>query len=59
MDIDLITTNDLHGFIAEQDAYFMNPMHPPKIIGGSGLYRYIKENIQTENSHIIVMLISE
>ena len=48
MDIDLITTNDLHGFIAEQDAYFMNPMHPPKIIGGSGLYRYIKENIQTE-----------
>ena len=53
MDVDLITTNDLHGFIAEQDAYFMNPMHPPKIIGGSGLYRYIKENIQPENSFIV------
>ena len=25
--IDLITTNDLHGFIAEQDASFMNPLN--------------------------------
>ena len=51
--IDLITTNDLHGFIAEQDASFMNPMHPPKIIGGSGLYRYIEENVERENSLIL------
>ena len=45
MDVDLLTTNDLHGFIAEQYAYFMNPHNPPKIIGGSGLYKYIDENI--------------
>jgi len=51
--IDLVTTNDLHGFIAEQDAYFMNPMHPPKIIGGSGFYKYIKENINSSHSIIL------
>ena len=45
MDIDLLTTNDLNGFIAEQHAYFMNPNHPPKIIGGSGLYKYVNDNI--------------
>ena len=28
--IDVITTNDLHGFLGEQDAYFMNPNFPPK-----------------------------
>jgi 2',3'-cyclic-nucleotide 2'-phosphodiesterase (5'-nucleotidase family) len=53
MDIDLLTTNDLHGFIAEQSAYFMNPNHPPKIIGGSGLYRYIEQNINKERALIL------
>tara|TARA_B110000263_G_scaffold40646_1_gene32392 strand:+ start:5524 stop:7416 length:1893 start_codon:yes stop_codon:yes gene_type:complete len=41
--IDVITTNDLHGFLGEQDAYFMNPNFPPKIVGASALYKYIKD----------------
>ena len=41
--IDVITTNDLHGFLGEQDAYFMNPNFPPKILGASALYKYIKD----------------
>lgn len=41
--INLITTNDLHGVIYEQDATFMNPEYPPRILGGSALYAYIKE----------------
>ena len=53
MDIDLITTNDLHGFIAEQYAYFMNPNNPPKIIGGSGLFNYINNNIDKKRSLIL------
>ena len=53
IDIDLITTNDLHGFIAEQHAYFMNPNNPPKIIGGSGLFKYINNNIDKKKSIIL------
>ena len=34
--IDLITTNDIHGVIQDQKAYFMNPQYPPNIIGGAG-----------------------
>ena len=44
--IDVITTNDLHGFLGEQDAYFMNPNFPPKILGASALYKYIKDIIK-------------
>jgi len=51
--VDLVTTNDLHGAIAEQNAYFMNPQYPPKLIGGSGLYKYIKDNINTDKSLIV------
>ena len=45
INIDLITTNDLHGVIPEQKAYFMNPQFPPTIIGSAGFYNYINENI--------------
>ena len=41
--IDIITTNDIHGFIDEQKASFINPNHPPIIIGGSGFIRYVNE----------------
>ena len=50
--VDLITTNDMHGGIAEQNAYFMNPNHPPKIIGGAGFYEYVKKNSNPNNSLI-------
>ena len=41
--IDLITTNDIHGVIQDQKAYFMNPQYPPNITGGAGFYKYINE----------------
>ena len=53
MKVDLITTNDLHGSISEQMAYFMNPQFPPKIIGGSGFYNYLNKNIDREKSLIV------
>ena len=34
--IDVITTNDLHGSLDLQKAYFINPSNPPDIIGASG-----------------------
>jgi 2',3'-cyclic-nucleotide 2'-phosphodiesterase (5'-nucleotidase family) len=40
----------MHGFIGEQNAYFMNPNFPPKIIGGSAFYRYV-ENIKNALSN--------
>ncbi len=40
--INVITTNDIHGVIDEQDAYFMNPNFPPKIMGGSAYFEYVR-----------------
>ena len=40
--INVLTTNDLHGFLGEQKAVFMNPNFPPKIIGSSATYKYVK-----------------
>ena len=53
LQVDLITTNDLHGSISEQMAYFMNPQFPPTIIGGAGFYKYINDNIDKNNSIIL------
>ena len=50
INIDLITTNDLHGAIPEQKAYFMNPQFPPIIIGAAGFYNYMNKNIDQEKS---------
>ena len=47
--IDVITTNDMHGFINAQDALFMNPNFPPKIMGGAAFYEYIN-NIKDKSS---------
>ena len=47
---DVITTNDMHGFINEQDALFMNPNFPPKIVGGAAFIEYI-DNVQTNLSN--------
>ena len=41
--IDLVTTNDIHGVIQDQKAYFMNPQYPPNIVGGAGFYKYINK----------------
>ena len=47
--IDVITTNDMHGVLNVQDALFMNPNFPPKIMGGAALYEYIN-NIKEKSS---------
>ena len=45
--IDVITTNDLHGSLDLQKAYFINPSNPPDIIGGSGFSYYV-DNLRYE-----------
>lgn len=53
--IDLITTNDIHGVINEQTAYFMNPEFPPNIVGGAAFYKYVNE-LKKENSDNLLIL---
>ena len=50
--VDLITTNDMHGFIFQQNAYFMNPQFPPTIIGAAGFYEYVEKNSNNGKSLI-------
>ncbi|MAV65248.1 MAG: hypothetical protein CMG00_08675 [Candidatus Marinimicrobia bacterium] len=51
--IDVITTNDLHGSISDQKAVFMNPSHPPDIVGGAGLYKYSLD-VRNESSSLLL-----
>tara|TARA_Y100001970_G_scaffold162665_3_gene198835 strand:+ start:408 stop:2261 length:1854 start_codon:yes stop_codon:yes gene_type:complete len=54
--IDLITTNDIHGVVQKQKAYFMNPEYPPTIIGGAGFYKYItdyRDKSNQDNSIVV------
>jgi len=39
----LMWTNDLHGHIAPEGAYFLNPNFPPPLGGGASAARYIKQ----------------
>ncbi len=41
--IQLVTTNDLHGVIGEQDATFMNPSYPPRMTGGAAINKYVDD----------------
>ena len=41
--INIVTTNDIHGMLADQKADFMNPNFPPLIIGAAGFQKYIKD----------------
>ena len=52
--IEIITTNDLHGNIAPQKAWFMNPGFPPDIVGGAGLIKYIEQSRNISDSEILV-----
>ena len=52
--VEIITTNDLHGNIAPQKAWFMNPSFPPDIVGGAGLIKYIKQSRNISESEILV-----
>ena len=33
--IHLVTTNDIHGSIAEDKAYWLNPEYPPDMVGAA------------------------
>lgn len=53
--IDLITTNDIHGVINEQTAYFMNPEFPPNIVGGAAFYKYVKEMKKDNSDNLLIL----
>ena len=52
--VEIITTNDLHGNIAPQKAWFMNPSFPPDIVGGAGLIKYIDQSRSISDSEILI-----
>ena len=41
--IHLLATNDIHGTLAEDKAYWLNQEYPPDLIGAAGFSKYIKE----------------
>ena len=54
--IDVVTTNDLHGSLDLQKAYFINPSNPPDIIGGSGFSYYVDNlRYELEGSSILLL----
>ena len=54
--LDVITTNDMHGAIHAQEAHFINPNHPPTIIGGSGFIHYVNNLREELNNDKILLL---
>ena len=56
--VNLITTNDLHGQIVGQKAWFMNPEYPPDILDGSALYSYIqklRQDVSSTNEDVLLL----
>ena len=53
--IQIITTNDIHGMLGDQDAVFMNPNFPPKIIGAAGYQKYVEDLRESMNSKDILI----
>ena len=53
--IDLITTNDIHGAVDKQTAYFMNPEYPPTIIGGAGFYKYLEDLKKDDSINTLIL----
>ena len=54
--IDIVTTNDLHGSLDLQKAYFINPSNPPDIIGASG-FSYYMNNLRDEVKENPILLL--
>ena len=54
LSIEIISTNDLHGNIAPQKAWFMNPNFPPDIVGGAGLKYYVQESRKISDEEILI-----
>ena len=53
--IQIITTNDIHGMLGDQDAVFMNPNFPPKIVGAAGYQKYVKDLESSMNSEDVLI----
>jgi endonuclease/exonuclease/phosphatase family metal-dependent hydrolase len=53
--IDLITTNDIHGVVNQQTAYFMNPEFPPNIVGGAAFYKYVNELKSSSSDNLLIL----
>ena len=53
--IQIITTNDIHGMLGDQDAVFMNPDFPPKIIGAAGYQKYVEDLKRSMNSKDVLI----
>ena len=47
----------MHGFLNEQDALFMNPNFPPKIMGGAAFIEYVNKIKVKSSSGLDDMLI--
>ena len=52
--INVVTTNDIHGMLAEQEATFMNPNFPPTIIGAAGFETYLQDLQEIENDFLLL-----
>jgi endonuclease/exonuclease/phosphatase family metal-dependent hydrolase len=58
INIHLITTNDIHGAITEDKAYWMNPEYPPDMVGGAGFSKYvddIREEAINHNEGVLLL----
>ena len=51
-------SNDVHGGIAEQDAEFLNPDFPPRLAGGSAVYRMVESyrEMARKDDDIVLLL---
>ena len=52
--IDVITTNDFHGSLPPQKAWFMNPNFAPDIMGAAGILKYVQEIEEYSDSEILI-----
>ena len=53
--IDVLTTNDIHGVINQQTAYFMNPEYPPNIVGGAAFYKYVHDLKKDDADNLLIL----
>ncbi|MAJ45561.1 MAG: hypothetical protein CMF96_12585 [Candidatus Marinimicrobia bacterium] len=56
--IHIITTNDLHGVISPQKAYFMNPNFPPDILGWAAYSQYVndlRDELKSKGENLLIL----
>ena len=53
--IDVITTNDIHGFIDKQNASYITSYPPTIIIGGSGFHQYVNDVKEDTDDKMLIL----